>query len=459
MWQKYKFDFWILAAGGLVTVIGGLTTGAAAVFLSVFLILYLAWYMACVHRLRQALESNIAEPPRWAVGPFREMFEKLHALRTRSRKRKRRVSRYNKRFREAAAAIPYATVILDPDNAVVWCNPVSADLLDIHWPDASGRSLCALVPSPLLEEWLADGARHSLEFRPPCNEATILSTIIKPFGNKRERLLFARDVTEVYNVDRMRRDFIANLSHELRTPITVISGFLESLADAPDIPESFNKPMSHMSDQAQRMRALVDDLMALSRLEFEDVPAQAVQIDIAALIAKAVADAQVLSAEDKHTFQVNADPQIGLLGNPAELRSAITNLIVNAVRHTQARTEIRISWQLEGSGACLEVRDNGPGIPARHIPRLTEQFYRVDSARSRRTGGTGLGLAIVKRILDRHGAELRITSASGRGSAFACHFPPAIVAPLDSEPSETQEEGVETEPVAVPPHDDVVGKP
>ena len=448
----------MLAVAGLVTVIGGLLTGEPAVFLAFTLAGYLAWYVSCVHRLRQALERDIQQPPRWAIGPFRGMFERLHALRTRSRKRKRRVSRYLQRFRAAAAIIPDATVILDPDERVVWCNPASAELLGIQWPGASGRSLCELVPNPLLEEWLADPSTASLEFRPPCNEATILSTIIKPFGKKKERLLVARDITEVYNVDRVRRDFIANLSHELRTPITVISGFLENLTEEPDTPTAFIKPISHMSDQAQRMRLLVDDLMALSRLELQEVSAPD-NIDIAALVDKAVTDAQVLSGDDRHRFDVSADRNIGLLGDAAELRSVITNLVVNAVRHTPPHTRVQISWRRDETGACLEVSDNGPGIPARHLPRLTEQFYRVDQARSRATGGTGLGLAIVKRILDRHSAELKITSAPGRGSTFACHFPPGMVVHFHFEPSETQEEGVETAPTAIVPPDPVVEKP
>lgn len=452
MWNDYRFDVWVLITGAFVTLVGGLATGEPLVVFCLVLAPYVIWHTYWTHRVRRAFKGRIEEPPRWALGPFREMFARINALKARSRKRKRRVSRYLERFREAAAALPDATVILDRDNRVVWCNPASADLLGVQWPESSGKPICELVPSPLLEDWLPDPSQ-SLEFRPPVNEATTLNVVIKPFGKKHERLLFARDVTEVYKVHRVRRDFIANLSHELRTPITVISGFLENLEDEPDLPEAFHKPMGHMRDQTQRMCDLVDDLLALSRLELEENSTPAVDVDITGLIDNAVAEAEVLSNHDRHRFHVSADPGIGIHGSLVELRSAVTNLIVNAVRHTPPLTDVYISWQREGSGACLEVRDSGPGIPARHIPRLTEQFYRVDSGRSRQTGGTGLGLAIVRRILDRHGAELSITSVPGRGSTFAGRFPPDIVANLKPGPSEALDEEVETEPAASAPRD------
>jgi two-component system phosphate regulon sensor histidine kinase PhoR len=134
-----------------------------------------------------------------------------------------------------------------------------------------------------------------------------------------------------------------------------------------------------------------------------------------------------VSGTREHAIALRADPDVFILGSDSELRSAFSNLVLNAVRHTPHRTRIHITWGAREGGAALTVRDDGPGIPARHIPRLTERFYRVDDSRSRETGGTGLGLAIVKHVLERHDAELRIESAVGKGSRFTCVFPSHVV--------------------------------
>lgn len=422
MWKDYRFDILILAGGIAASLLVGYATGAYTSILSVFLGSYLAWYMISVHRLRRALENPIQESAGWAVGPFRAVFEKLYRLKARSLKRKRRLSRFIERFREAAASLPDAAIALDEDGRIEWCNPATADLLGIRWPADAGRPLCEVVPDPLLEAWLLEDSGQSVEFHPPCNEALTVTAIIKPFGKRRERLLIARDITEIYKINRVQRDFVANVSHELVTPITVIGGFLEGLAEEP-MPESLIVPMSHIRNQTTRMRELVEDLLVLSRLELEERSQELVEVDMASLVDTIVIEARELCHESRHQFHVSVDTGINIRGSLSEIRSTINNLVVNAVRHTPPLTDVRISWGCEGSGACLEVRDNGPGIAQRHIPRLTEPFYRVDSARSRHTGGTGLGLAIVKRILERHGAELNITCPPRQGSAFRCHFP------------------------------------
>ena len=223
----------------------------------------------------------------------------------------------------------------------------------------------------------------------------------------------------------MRRDFVANVSHELRTPLTVIAGFLD-LADMDVPPELRKRHLALMRDQTARMKRLTDDLLMLSKLENRDERGtdQPELIDMSALIDDAVREGMAYS-KMQHKFEVAHEP-LSLLGHPEEIRSAVLNLITNAVRYTPRGGRIRVVWKRTGTGAVLTVADTGIGIPPEHLPRITERFYRVDKGRSRDTGGTGLGLAIVKHVMRRAGGELSIestrSSCSGsprRGSSRA----------------------------------------
>ena len=178
-----------------------------------------------------------------------------------------------------------------------------------------------------------------------------------------------------------------------------------------------------MLEQTERMEQTITDMLTLSHLEYDDKPAAETVVAIPALLNSIVKEATALSGDMGHEINVSIEEERNLYGNLAELRDAFSNLVFNAVRHTPPRTHIDVSWVPHQDGAQLEVRDNGEGIPARHIPRLTERFYRIDPGRSRESGGTGLGLAIVKHVLTRHEGELQISSEVGKGSAFSCIFP------------------------------------
>ena len=222
----------------------------------------------------------------------------------------------------------------------------------------------------------------------------------------------------------MRRDFIANVSHELRTPLTVVGGFVETLADAPDLPATESKRyFDLMLDHTRRMQHLLDDLLTLSQLESDDHALKDdVPINVHELAGALKSDAESLS-RGRHNIQLKLDSQAGLKGNLQEVRSALGNLVSNAVRYTADGGKITLSWREQGDEGVFSVADTGEGIAPEHIPRLTERFYRVDRSRSRETGGTGLGLAIVKHVLARHGARLDIQSIPGKGSTFSVAFP------------------------------------
>jgi two-component system phosphate regulon sensor histidine kinase PhoR len=233
----------------------------------------------------------------------------------------------------------------------------------------------------------------------------------------------ARDITDLERVDAMRRDFIANVSHELRTPLTVVGGFVETLADAPELPVSESRRyFALMLDHTRRMQHLLDDLLTLSRLESADHHLEVEDVNVPELVRALAAEAESLS-RGHHRIHLELASAAWIRGNLQEVRSALGNLVSNAVRYTPDGGDIALSWKMKDNEGAFAVADTGEGIAAEHIPRLTERFYRVDRSRSRETGGTGLGLAIVKHVLTRHGARLEIQSAPGKGSTFSAIFP------------------------------------
>jgi two-component system phosphate regulon sensor histidine kinase PhoR len=219
----------------------------------------------------------------------------------------------------------------------------------------------------------------------------------------------------------MRREFVANVSHEMRTPLTVVSGFIETLRDEED-PKARQRYLDLMADQAGRMQRLVEDLLTLSSLESSPPPPMDEMVGMGPLLERLGADARALSG-GRHVIRVDGtDTPYDLIGSDKELASAFGNLVSNAIRYTPEGGTVTLRWQSVDDGVAFEVEDTGIGIAPEHVPRLTERFYRVDRGRSRETGGTGLGLAIVKHALGRHGASLAISSELGKGSVFSARF-------------------------------------
>jgi two-component system phosphate regulon sensor histidine kinase PhoR len=362
--------------------------------------------------------------PPFPRGLWGEVYRAIAQYQARRRKWRKRQVRFTRRFREAANSVPDALVILDRTQRIEWANPAAAALLDVQWPRDDGRPLTEVLKQPELAALIEAGDySRPTDFAPLHNRTLMLALRVTPFGErKRQRLVVARDSTKIYHLNLIRRDFVANASHELRTPLTVVAGFLENLANAPNTPPTHRRPLELMRKQSERMRTIIEDLLTLSRLEMDDHSANLTPVDVPEELRLILNEANALSA-GAHRFDVDIDPELMLMGNAVELRSAFSNLIYNAVKHTPAGSRVRVSWHQGPQGPTFYVEDDGEGIAPEHIPRLTERFYRVDKARSRDSGGTGLGLAIVKHVMNRHDARLVIASESGRGSTFSCRFP------------------------------------
>jgi len=249
-----------------------------------------------------------------------------------------------------------------------------------------------------------------------------LTLSLIPYGEG-QRLLLIRDITRLRRLERMRRDFVANASHELRSPLTVMRGYLEALAEDPEITGNWQRPIDEMQRQTMRMTDIVEDLLQISRLETEETDAPREQVDVRGLCSRIREEALALGyGPAEVSLDISGPPYV--LGAEKEIYSALSNLAFNAMRYTPEGGSVHIGWTLSATGAgCFSVSDTGVGIAPKHIPHLTQRFYRVDSGRTRESGGTGLGLAIVKHVIQRHGGRLEIESKPGEGSTFRCVFP------------------------------------
>ncbi len=387
---------------------------------------FIGRHLYLLYRLSSLIGRHHRFTPPFPRGSWGRVFQAIAHYQQAIRRRRRRQLRFAHRFREAANSIPDALVILDKGHRIEWANASAPYLLDIYWPRDEGRLFTEVLAHPGLGALIdrADyGRPHDLS--PPHNRALMLSFRISPFGGRKsQRLVVARDITAIYHLNMIRRDFVANASHELRTPLTVITGFLENLSYSPDTPASHQRPYELMVCQASRMRSIVEDLLTLSRLEMDDRTEQIGPVDIPEEIRTITHEAEALS-EGRHKISLDVDQNLLVQGNLVELRSALSNLIYNAIKHTPAGSHVRIAWHREEAQPVFTVTDDGEGIAAEHIPRLTERFYRIDKGRSRASGGTGLGLAIVNHVLNRHEARLIIASEPGKGSTFTCRFPAA----------------------------------
>jgi two-component system phosphate regulon sensor histidine kinase PhoR len=328
----------------------------------------------------------------------------------------------------ATHALTDGVVILDAQNHIVFCNTMAEQQLGIALTADLGAPVLNLVRQPEFVAYLT-GRDFSfpLTLRSDRGEERVLSIFVIPYATGRY-LMQIKDVTQSDRLDQMRRDFVANVSHELRTPLTVLAGFLETLQEIEVSPEEQARFLEMMAEQSKRMQSIVQDLLTLSSIESAPPPENQL-VDMVNLLDKLRRDAEALSA-GRHTIIVESDGRGDLRGSEPELVSAFGNLVANAVRYTPAGGTVRLVWHATQQGAEFAVQDSGIGIEAKHIPRLTERFYRVDRGRSRDAGGTGLGLAIAKHSLNRHQALLEISSKPGQGSRFAARFPSSRIVGL-----------------------------
>ncbi len=411
-----------LLAGALVGwMLGNVLAGVALALAGM-----LAWQLLNLYWLDYWLKDRSGRDPPDSSGLWGDVVTRVVRLHRRKRFHKQRLLDVFRELRHSTAAMPDGVVILNSQWEILWFNRMAGKLLGLRRKVDLGLRIINLVRDPALAKYLDEGDFHDTLVVARGTEPRVhLSLQVVPYSGT-QRLMLVRDVSHQVALESMRQDFVANASHELRSPLTVVTGYLETLLQDDDLYPGLHGPLSEMQRQTQRMNGIVNDLLDLSRLDALAGEAAGEAVDVVATCAMLCKDVLARPVHPSVSSQISTDAR--LLGDETELLSAFSNLVDNAAKYTPASGSIRIGWRLDENGnARFEVQDTGPGIAPEHLPRLTERFYRVDPGRSRAAGGAGLGLAIVKHVLQHHGAVLEVKSEPGVGSTFACVFPPRRV--------------------------------
>lgn len=390
--------------------------------------LQLVWHLHNQMRLSAWLWDEKRLTPPSGSGNWESLFNGIYRLQQRQRKKRKELTNLIRRFRNGAESLPDAVVVFRSEGNIVWCNKLAQHLLGFKWPDDSGQPISNLIRTPDFIKYLnKQDFSEPLEMRSPLNVERMLELRIVPY-TEGEHLMVVRDVSQLKQLEGMRRNFFANVSHELRTPMTVLQGYLEMTED-PDmvVGPIWTKAHGVMTEQLNRMNSLVNQLLTLSKIEAAPMHELDEVVNVPAMLEVLEKEAVSLSGEAEHKLSFDVDSKLRVLGDDDQLRSAISNLVYNAVKYTPPGADIHVRWYQSSQGAHLEVEDSGDGIEPQHLHRLTERFYRVDKARSRDTGGSGLGLAIVKHALSHHDSRLEIHSEVGVGSKFSFILPSRLV--------------------------------
>ncbi len=411
----------LFVAGGLI---GWLYDAPSTGILGAALVA-LFWQVRQLLAFIQATRTRNFDAFRQGEGVWQQIFSSFSYQQARAERHKREYRQLLREILKSTDAMPDGAVILDKNNEIVMCNRAAKALAGLKPRKDRGQRVDNILRDPKLTRLLRSGDfAKAIEIPSPVRDDGWLNCRVVPYGVD-QKLLFMRDETERVRLSRMRRDFVANASHELRSPLTVVTGYLDSLADDDNMPREWALPVTQMQIQARRMNRIVGELLELSRLESSGPADEQDIVDVGGLLESA--KRALHKAGETAMIEVRAESRARLRGSANEIESLVMNLVSNAVRHTPVDGKISLRWVSDETGAKLSVADTGEGIDPEHLPRVTERFFRVDRGRSRDDGGVGLGLAIVKHVLTRHDGRLEIVSERGRGSTFTCHLPASRV--------------------------------
>jgi two-component system phosphate regulon sensor histidine kinase PhoR len=400
----------------------GLAMGRVALVLAITLGIYSVVQLWNVLRVEIWLRHRRVESPPDISGVWGEVVTIISRIYRRKQFHRARVTALLREFRRLTTAMPEGAVLLGPDHEILWFNSHASEWLGLRRKRDIGIRIENLVRHPAFVDYLKTGHPSEGVIVQDLESDLWLAFNVVRTGTAERQLLMVRDVSDEQHLQSMRKDFVANASHELRSPLTVISGYLDALADDENLDPAWNTPVLEMRRQAERMRTIIKDLLELSKLESGEHTQEEHPVDMGGLLA--LLRKEVMGLDERpRNVRLRLESDALLKGVESELHSVASNLISNAVKYTPYEGEIELRWWTDDAGAHLSVKDTGMGIAEEHIPRLTERFYRVDPGRARSMGGSGLGLAIVKHALQRHDGTLQIESQEGVGSAFTCHFP------------------------------------
>ena len=425
---SWKEFIWALLLIYLPVLIIGALFSCLTELLLISFFVHIIWHYYYLKKLNDWLWNSKSTILPQGKSVWEDAFVGIHNMQQRYRKRRKKLAGVINRFREGSEALPDAVVVYHKDGEIIWCNRLAQFQLGFKWPEDAGENITNLIRNPLFVEYLtSNNYQQPLDLFSPNNPDKLLEFRVMPYA-KHQRLLIVRDVTAYRQMDEMRRVFVANVSHELRTPLTVLQGYIEMLNMQVEPDSRQGKAITVLEQQTTRMCSLVEQLMVLSKIESAPEINLDEQVNVPSLLAQIEDEALALGKKKGLDIQFNVAPKLNLLGNEMQLRSAMANLVYNAVNYTPDNGKIKVEWSVCEQGAYFEVSDNGEGIAPEHLLHLTERFYRVDQSRSRDTGGSGLGLSIVKHALTHYDSELMIESKVGEGSQFSFIIPEGYLA-------------------------------
>jgi len=419
---------WVWAVGRLAMFfVAAIAVGLILYHLTLTLIVALSIYILVdqirLFHLQWWLQHRSREEAPDYTGVWGDVLALIMRIYRRKQFHKRRVVQLVREFREMTGVIPVGIVLLGASREIEWFNRAAAQLLNLRKRQDYGQRIGTMIRHPEFATYLKNNDfNHTVTIDANgIDQERFLKLQMAVYGPDRQ-LLIVLDDTQAQRLEAMRKDFVANASHELRSPLTVIAGYVDALSDETDRDSEWQGPIEEMGRQVERMKAVVEGLIELSRLETTGNEAPLEEVNVCAMLALMRKEAS-LAASPKPTVHLALDSDAKLLGQEAEIHSILGNLIGNARKYTPPHGEVWVRYWVDERGAHCSVKDSGPGIAAHHLPRLTERFYRIDPSRDRKTGGSGLGLAIVKHAITRHRGSLEIHSTEGSGSEFIVHFP------------------------------------
>ena len=413
-------EIWRFIAIALFSLIFGISLERPLEALLFGVLVYIIWASRTIGRLFKWIDIGMRGVPPDMDGVWGEFADTLNRQRRRHRGTQEKMRRAINRAKRVTEAVDDAVIVLRKDRTIDWWNTLGKKYLDLRSSDR-GIAITNFIRDPKFVNYINSNQFESTSLPKSIHNGRLLEFSAVMFGES-EIVVVISDINHVNDLEKFRKEFIGNISHELRTPLTVMRGYIDTLSDIEGNSDIARKAYSEMSNQVDRMKDLADDIILLSKLESETVSAAKQQVNMHQLLTEIASEAEQLSA-GKHSIKLNCPEIVTIEAELKMLRSALGNIVFNAVLHNPQGAEIAIEVTQTRSNTVVVIEDNGVGIDVDEIPRLTERFYRGDSSRNSNAGGSGLGLAIVKHALSRCDAVLDIKSSLGNGATFICKFP------------------------------------
>jgi two-component system phosphate regulon sensor histidine kinase PhoR len=410
----------------VVSLVFGYISGHWALSISIGLFAFIIWHLRqLMHLHRWLLSGAPIDSAPDLNGSVYQIITLICDIKKYHNEETIKLQRSLTKFDAATKAMPDAMLIVDHMQTIEWANPAAKTVLKIDVSRDIGQRIDNIVRDPEITSYLNKQLfDEPLEFSSVNSSENDLMLRVVTYDDGK-KLLIVHDHGDLLRVQNVRKEFVSNASHEMRTPLTVIIGYLETLSLHEEMPPLTRRGVDGALEQAQRLKRLIEDLLSLSRLEgLPLTKSQSERIDITMLIREGVELLKSSELYKNQHFEFEADANVQINGDYRELQSAIQNVMDNAVKYSPADSSIHIHWEKNSQGgSSLSVSNAGAGIDESHIPRLTERFYRIDKGRSRDMGGTGLGLSIVKHIMERHGGELKVRSQKDVATCVELYFP------------------------------------